>query len=325
MQLSSEQLIQFQDDGFLCIEGVVGLSARDSIAAEYAALVDQLAARFGLVEQDWERWSFDQRYAALIQRFPAAYEHLDISLPMSAGLPADAGFHAGPAVFSLLTDPHLLALAASVVGPEVYSNPVQHVRMKPPEKLLNAEGKGNSNIARTYWHQDAAVVLESAAETPMLTVWVAMTDANVENGCMEAIRGSHRWDDLALHCPGKTGLGEIFIPENLARGHERVPLQVRAGGVVLLHKKTWHGAGPNTSDHMRWSFDLRYQPAGFSTGRDFFPGFLAASERTPGAVLENAQAWQESWLEARREIAAGSVQAVFNTRWQQYKEHPLCA
>lgn len=323
--LSDEQRKAFERDGFLCLEGVLGEDDLAPIRREYEALLEQVAERFGARHAGWDDLSFDARYAELIQRHPEAYDHLDISLPMVTELAPDAGVHTGAAVFSLLSHPALLDIAEQFVGPEVYSNPVQHVRMKPPECLLDAAGRGNSNIARTYWHQDAAVVLAHAEQTPMLTVWVAMTDATVERGCMHAIRGSHTWPEMAVHCPGRTGLGEIFIPEALADAHECVPLAVRAGGVVLLHRKTWHGAGPNTSEHLRWSFDLRYQPDGLPTGRDFFPGFLARSASRPEAVVDDPEQWHQSWMQARADIASGASQAVFNTRWAQYRDDPLCA
>lgn len=74
---------------------------------------------------------------------------------------------------------------------------------------------GSSNMARTGWHQDASVIVEEADNTPMLTVWVAITDATPEMGCMQAIPGSHRWPTLSMHCPGRSGVGEIFIPQHI--------------------------------------------------------------------------------------------------------------
>ena len=44
--------------------------------------------------------------------------------------------HHGPAVFELLTNPKLLDTVEELVGPEIYSNPVQHVRIKPQQKNI---------------------------------------------------------------------------------------------------------------------------------------------------------------------------------------------
>ena len=325
MKLTQTQLNQFNQDGFLVINDVLSEADRAPLFAEYADVVDRVAVARGIAGNNWESLSFEQRFTLLVAKDPDAYEYLDITLPLRNDLTLESGMHAGPAVFNLLTHPNLLDIAESIIGPEVISNPVQHVRIKPPEAALNAVGAGNSNMGRTGWHQDAAVVLENAEESPILTVWVAMTDATPEMGCMQAIRGSHQWPSLGKHCPGKTGAGEIYIPEALINEQSQVDLAVRAGGVVLLHKKTWHGAGPNETSNIRWSFDLRFQPPGYATGRECFPEFLARSKTTPEDVVSDPITWIELWESARTNIGNGTTQAVFNERWEKFSDDPLCA
>lgn len=268
MKLTQTQLDDFNRDGFLVINDVLTEADRTPLFAEYSEVVNRVATERGITGDDWHALSFEERFTQLVAKDPEAYEFLDISLPLTNELTNASGMHAGPAVFDLLTHPALLDIAESIVGPEVISNPVQHVRIKPPESVLNAVGAGNSNMGRTGWHQDAAVVLENAENSPILTVWVAMTDATPEMGCMQAVPGSHLNSSMGKHCPGKTGTGEIYIPKDLVGEQTHVDLSVRAGGVVLLHKKTWHGAGPNETNNIRWSFDLRFQPPGYATGRE---------------------------------------------------------
>jgi len=325
MMLSQSQLQQFNLDGYLIVENVLGFNDLEIIVSEYSALVDQVAKQRGHATGEWHTFNFEQKLTRLIGRDPDAYEHLDISLPMKEGLNETAGIHTGPAVFGLLTNPRILDIAESIIGPEICSNPVQHVRIKPPESALTETGRGSSNMARTGWHQDAAVIVEAADKTPMLTVWVAITDATPEMGCMQAIPGSHRWSSLGMHCPGRKGVGEIYIPQNFVDQHKPVNLDVKAGDIVLLHKQTWHGAGPNVSDSVRWSFDLRYQPPGLNTGRECFPGFLARSSSEPEKVLTNAVDWTELWSTAQKDIASGASKAIFNERWRKFRDDPLCA
>ena len=45
----------------------------------------------------------------------------------------DTPFWTGPAVFALLRNQAILDAVESLIGPEIYANPVQHVRIKPPE------------------------------------------------------------------------------------------------------------------------------------------------------------------------------------------------
>jgi len=323
--LSQRQLQKFNEDGFLVVDNVLDKTLIQRLRSEYESLVDRVADDRKSLTANWQTLAFEEKLNHLIANDPAAYEFLDISLPLKEGLDESAGVHTGPAVFDLITFPGILDIAESIVGPELISNPVQHVRIKPPEKNLNEAGRGNSNMARTGWHQDQAVIVEQANEAPILTVWVAITDATADMGCMQAIRGSHLWPSVSMHCPGKSGVGEIFIPDTLVNEHSPVNLSVESGGLVLLHKKTWHGAGPNVSQKTRWSFDLRYQPPGFNTGRECFPEFLARSKAAPEKALSSATEWSRLWNDARHEIASGLRDATFNERWNKYRDDPLCA
>ena len=69
--------------------------------------------------------------------------------------------HRGPAVFNLLRSPRLLNGVEHFIGPEVYSNPIQHVRIKVPERLVPTENQNDMN-SRTPWHQDASTVTAEA-------------------------------------------------------------------------------------------------------------------------------------------------------------------
>lgn len=325
MKLSQTHLDDFNRDGFLVVNDVLTETDRAPLFAEYAELINRVAVERGVAGTEWGTLTFEQRFTQLVAKDPNAYEFLDISLPLTNELTNASGMHMGPAVFDLLTHPNILDIAESVIGPEVISNPVQHARIKPPEAALNSAGAGNSNMGRTGWHQDAAVVLENAEASPILTVWVAMTNATPEMGCMRAVPGSHLWNDLGQHCPGKTGTGEIFIPRALVGDQPQVDLSVRAGGVVLLHKKTWHGAGPNKTNDVRWSFDLRFQPPGYATGRECFPEFLARSTANPHDVITKPSDWFELWRRAREDISNGTRRAVFNERWEKFNNDPMCA
>lgn len=326
--LTDEQLHRFGEDGYLVVEDLLGEADLAGVEAEYRRALDRAAA--GLVAdgrlKPLRGDTFSDRYIEAVEQLDdmyALYQHLDISLPMVADLDWSHTLHTGPAVFGLLTHPRLLDVVESVIGPEIFANPVQHARIKPPRRRL-PDIATDANIAATMWHQDSAVTNPEADETDMLTVWLAVTDATVENGCLIAERGSHL-DELALHCPGKHFSGEIYIPESLIDADRVVPLEVRAGSAVLLHKLTSHGSLDNDSDAIRWSFDLRYQPVGQPTGRSLFPGFIARSAAHPESAVTDAAEWTRLWRQAQGRIVNGEVEAKFNARWDSYASHTLCA
>ena len=326
--LTAEQLDRFHQDGYLVVENVLAEADLGAVEAEYRAIIDRVTA--ALVEEGrirpLEGGTFSERYIESIQQIDdmyAIYQHLDICLPMLKELDHSHTMNAGPEVFRLLTIPRLLDIVESVIGPEIYSNPVQHTRIKPPARHLPGTAL-DANIAATLWHQDSAVIDAAADGTDMLTVWLALTDATIENGCLIVERGSHH-EDMTLHCPGKIFPAEIFIPESIIDGDRVMPMEVPAGGAVLLHKMTEHGSLDNRSDDIRWSFDLRYQPIGQPTGRAVFPGFVARSKAHPEQVVTDHEVWGELWWEARDRIVSGEVPWQFNARWDANALHPVCA
>jgi ectoine hydroxylase-related dioxygenase (phytanoyl-CoA dioxygenase family) len=212
-----------------------------------------------------------------------------------------------------------LDIAESVVGSEVYSNPVQHVRIKIPESASPRDENGNVMFGATPWHQDAGVTNPEADETNMLTVWFPLMDAGVENGCLAVVPGSHR-GEILTHCPGYKDRPGLQIPENLFNVGDSMPVPVKKGGALLLTKQTVHSALPNISDRIRWSFDLRFQPTGEATGRSVFPGFVARSKSHPSSELHDGGIWYEMWKDTRDSLALGE-QPSFN-RWNS--DDPSC-
>ena len=343
----------FARDGFLVVPNVVDAETLAAVRVAFAGRVGDLLSRYAQLGRceagAIAGMSFDEQLTTLLAVAPEAYQHIDISLPviddMAAHVPEwqdlfgddwrqEAAVYADESIFRLVTHPNILGICRHLLGDEVVSSPVQHVRIKPPQNRLRGSAAIDANTARTLWHQDEGVVSEDARGVDILTVWIAITEATPENGCMQAVSGSHLVPDseamsdfgLTTHCPGKGDMvAEIYIPDSEIDKSRLVPLVANAGDVVLLHKRTVHGSGENRSAGIRWSFDMRYQPSGTVTGRDFFPACPVFSESNPEAVIRDPAVYRRRWLNARDDIIEGRTRAVFNTRWNRYQGAPICA
>ena len=106
------------------------------------------------------------------------------------------------------------------------------------------------------FHQDAKYI--GLEPHNWVTVWVAVTDANEENGCMRIWPGSHK-ENLKHH-------KQKFDENNLlTRGQtiENVPLEktdpiiLKAGQMSLHHPTIVHGSGLNHSDDRRIGFVIQ--------------------------------------------------------------------
>ncbi len=151
-----------------------------------------------------------------------------------------------------LYNPAICQTVCQLMGTQVLRVWHDQVQYKPP-RIGGA----------TSWHQDHPYwpILQPA---DLISAWVALEDADVENGCMWMVPGSHRWGP---HKGGSIGTNqEDFTPTPdlslLPPGAkvELVPCPVKAGEVMFHHCLTWHGSPPNNSERGRPAIAVHYMP-----------------------------------------------------------------
>ena len=163
-------------------------------------------------------------------------KYFDFTLSV-ANVAHDTPFWVGPAIFNALTAPGLLDAVESLIGPEIYSNPVQHVRIKVPEKDCPRDDEGNVIYGAAPWHQDCGVVNPEADETDMITVWFPLMDTDEENGCLQVVPGSHRGEDMLTHWPRrKRRAGQSVDTGKRVRSRKSSRRAAEKGRRALLHK-----------------------------------------------------------------------------------------
>jgi ectoine hydroxylase-related dioxygenase (phytanoyl-CoA dioxygenase family) len=318
--ISADDKDHFDEHGFVVIDGVLDQS-RDlqPVIDDYSGLLDQLSERWkseGRLKSTYGELPFVQRLTKIMSESTInVSRYFDISLP-DAKIDVDEPMHLSEPIFRLITNSRLLDVVESFVGPEVLSNPVQHVRIKPPESSVQGKFAQNFLVRRTGWHQDQGVIRSEADNTPILTIWLPVNEATIENGCLSVIPGSHR-NGLTHHCPGADGL---TIPDRLLEPRA-IPLPMQVGSILCMHRLTQHSSLSNLSNTIRWSFDLRFQPDGQPTGREEFPSFLVRSRLRPDQVVTDFRQWQQLWQDARERLTNEARRPKH--RWPE--DAPLCA
>lgn len=278
MKLTNEQVKMFQEEGVLVAENMVTEEDMAPVIKEYEAWIDQRAhqlAEQGVIQDHHKDASFEKRIGLLYAQSPEIANGMDIMQLR------------GAALFAFLRNDHLLDAVESLIGPEITCNPIQHIRAKPPASSSSA---ASYNIP---WHQDAGVTWAEADDSDIITCWLALVDATVENGCMEVLPGVWKQGFLEHKSEGGTSIRPELFPQVSAR-----PVPVRKGGMVFMHRYTPHRSTPNKTDDVRWSLDLRYQPTGQPTGRPFHPAFVARSKKDPASVLTDHAVWSKLWEDA---------------------------
>jgi len=114
----------------------------------------------------------------------------------------------------------------------------------------------------TAWHQDHPLwpIIQPA---DLVSAWVALDDAVIENGCMWMVPGSHKWGDHQKHLASTPDFKPYHRkPELLPKGAvvEAVPFEIKKGQVGYHHSLTWHGSPHNRSDMKRRAIAVHYMP-----------------------------------------------------------------
>jgi len=276
--LSKEQLDFYHEQGYLVLRDLLTeedlAPAKEAMNEKVSMIADELF-RAGLVRDKLERRPFEYRLAELF-----------------ADLTADDFLKYGrswrdrlPGYFRLMSNPKILDAVESLIGGEIFANPVYNTRPKIPKVAAGA----------VPWHQDKSYWPDANAN-PVITVWIPLVDATETNGCLHIKPKTHRTKLLEWHTESQTGTGYTALREEQLGRSPTVALPVPAGSAILFNDRCLHMSTPNRSNEVRWSVDLRYQP----TDQDPMPGhgagFLARSRLRPDRV-----ATLDDWLAHRTE------------------------
>lgn len=150
---------------------------------------------------------------------------------------------------SLAKNPDIVDLVSDVIGNDVILWGA-HVFCKPA-------GDG----FETPWHQDGHYWPIRPLAT--CTVWVALEESTIENGCLRVIPKSHIGQHLHEHL--HEDRQDLTLQQRMAEGSfdeaNAVDIELEPGQMSMHDVYMIHGAKANTSQKRRTGVALRYMPA----------------------------------------------------------------
>ena len=105
------------------------------------------------------------------------------------------------------------------------------------------------------WHQDYGYWYKNEFLLPdqMMSVMVAITDANKNNGCLQVIKGSHKMGRIEHGFSGEqVGASQHYVDLAL-KTMELVYVEIKAGDALFFHSNLLHRSEANLSNAPRWS------------------------------------------------------------------------
>ena len=109
----------------------------------------------------------------------------------------------------------------------------------------------------TSWHLDTP--FWSFSDRRALSIWVALDDVTLENGCMFFIPGSYKETTFDSPQIGKN-VGEIFNQYTQFKNTRAFPAVMKAGSCTFHNGLTIHGAHANMTPGFRRAMTCAYMP-----------------------------------------------------------------
>ena len=241
--------------------------------------------------------SFKKKYSHLVKlNIPELDQYFNIRLPQNVNV--DSDFFASQSIFNLIKNNKIIEKVSKILGQEISSNPCQNSRIKQPEKAISKKNLHDGLVGRTPWHQDAGVMNKKGQKgTELVTCWIPFTKTRIENGCMLAVKESHKLG-LVNHDTGSKGQVEIKGKEKID-DLKTIALEANVGDIILLSRYLIHCSLPNKSKNFRISMDLRFNKTGQHSGRDPLPSFVVKSKNRKNIKVNNYKQWIAMWEEAK--------------------------
>lgn len=114
------------------------------------------------------------------------------------------------------------------------------------------------------WHQDYGYWYKNEFLFPdqMISIMIAITDANKANGCLQVIKGSHKMGRIEHGFSGEqVGASQHYVDLAL-KTMELVYVEIEAGDALFFHPNLLHRSEANLSDKPRWSLISVYNRSG---------------------------------------------------------------
>ncbi|HMH32009.1 MAG TPA: phytanoyl-CoA dioxygenase family protein [Puia sp.] len=155
-------------------------------------------------------------------------------------------FNPGDDVYSLvLRSSRMVNSVARLLDSDA---PVCHFHTKLMQKEPRVGGAWEWHQDYGYWYKNQFLYPDQ-----LVSVMIALTDANKSNGCLQVIRGSHKLGRLNHGFAGEQVGADMTMVNHALATLDHVYVEIKAGDALFFHSNILHRSEANTSDKPRWS------------------------------------------------------------------------
>ncbi len=166
------------------------------------------------------------------------------------------------------------------------------------------------------WHQDYGYWYKNQFMFPdqLLSVMVALTPANKENGCIQVIKGSHKMGRVNHGFAGEQVGADQVMVDNALKTMDLVYVEIEPGDALFFHSNILHRSEANLSDSPRWSIISCYSTQSNLAYNETTNSWHTPIETVPDEALLN---WESSSLSGADFLKKENDPALKETGWEK--------
>ena len=243
--LTQEQVESFYDNGYLHLKNILPTDTQElaeSIINKWVNKKINTWAKKGLLNEKFHQLPLETRF---YQAWLAAGKPHYVPR-ITRGVFTES-------MLQLLMNRTLIAIASEILGSinlaAIYG---YHCRPILPTRHFPDI---NSDYLNTPWHQDDQYLPDSASKA-FVVFWIPLVDVDESNSCLCVAAGHHRDKIYENH---KIGLFCSIDQEVIKNFKNITPIRMKKGDLLCMHQRLPHYSMQNTTETIRWSFDMRYR------------------------------------------------------------------
>ena len=166
------------------------------------------------------------------------------------------------------------------------------------------------------WHQDYGYWYKNQFMFPdqLISVMVALTPANKQNGCLQVIKGSHKLGRINHGFAGEQVGADMVMVNNALKTMDLVYVEIEPGDALFFHSNILHRSEANLSDHPRWSIISCYASQSNLAYNEVSTSWKTPIEMVPDNAITN---WESTSLSNADFLKKENDPALKETGWEK--------
>jgi len=166
------------------------------------------------------------------------------------------------------------------------------------------------------WHQDYGYWYKNQFMFPdqLISVMVALTPANKQNGCLQVIKGSHKLGRINHGFAGEQVGADMVMVNNALKTMDLVYVEIEPGDALFFHSNILHRSEANLSDHPRWSIISCYASQSNLAYNENSTSWKTPIEMVPDNAITD---WESTSLSNADFLKKENDPALKETGWEK--------